>query len=445
MDILLGLLSYIFSQNNYVLFSGKYKLINEESMKTRLLKFIIATTFLASATANAEWSIIGLGTMGGISSLATGINDSGQVVGSYYNSDFELYAFSTGPNGTSIFELGTLGGAHSVAEDINESGQVAGASYLPNSTTLRAFLTDSNGKGMTGLGEGPLSYAMDLNNSGMVVGFATFGSDQFNHSFITGPNGSGINDMGTLGGNSSGALGVNESGQVVGASETHFSSQSSGVYHAFISGPNGTGMTDLGTLSTSRFARSIASDINESGQVVGVSDIIPNSINHAFITGPNGIGMTDLGTLGGIGNSSANAINDYGQVVGVSQPYSTLNHGFIYSDGVMVDLSLLEQIVSAGWTRISPLAMNNSGQIVGEGVLNGVTQGFIISGAEDRNFYLNYIPPNYDITITPPPIPEPSTYLMLLAGLGLVGWRIQKIHIKGKECAGDTRCNNPVI
>lgn len=385
---------------------------------------IIAAALLSSPAAYAEWTIIGLGTLGGISSLATGINDSGQVVGSYYNSNFEHYAFSSGPNGTSLFELGTLGGAHSVAEDINESGQVAGASLLPNSTTLRAFLTDSSGKEMTSLGSQQLSYATDLNNSGMVVGHATFGTDHFNHSFITGPNGLGITDMGTLGGNFSGATAVNESGQVVGASETHFSSQSNGVYHAFISGPNGTGLTDLGTLSTSKLARSIASDINESGQVVGVSDIIPNSVNHAFITGPNGIGMTDLGTLGGIGNSSANAINDYGQVVGVSQPYSSLNHGFIYSDGVMVDLSLLEPIVTAGWTRISPLAINNSGQIVGEGVLNGVIQGFIISGANDRDFYTSYIPPTYEIT--PPPIPEPSTYAMLLVGLGLLGWRKYK-------------------
>ncbi|MBK6957261.1 MAG: hypothetical protein IPH22_01690 [Nitrosomonas sp.] len=41
-----------------------------------------------------------------------------------------------------------------------------------------------------------------------------------------------------------------------------------------------------------------ASDINDSGQVVGWYEVVgPIPYSHAFITGPNGIGMTDLGTL----------------------------------------------------------------------------------------------------------------------------------------------------
>ena len=74
-----------------------------------------------------------------------------------------------------------------------------------------------------------------------------------------------MRDLGTLNGGSSGANGINDAGQVVGAlsgPETH------GETHAFITGPNGMDMRDLGTLSPLHDV-SIAVGINETGQVVG--------------------------------------------------------------------------------------------------------------------------------------------------------------------------------
>jgi probable HAF family extracellular repeat protein len=70
-------------------------------------------------------------------------------------------------------------------------------------------------------------------------------------------------DLGTLGGMSSFVLAVNESGQVVGTSDT---AAGAGHNHAFL-WQNGV-MSDLGTLGG---AKSTAGDISDAGQIVGNS------------------------------------------------------------------------------------------------------------------------------------------------------------------------------
>jgi probable HAF family extracellular repeat protein len=73
-----------------------------------------------------------------------------------------------------------------------------------------------------------------------------------------------ITDLGTLGGSSSIALGINSCGQVVGEAETD-----TGAPHAFLWEDDR--MIDLGTLSGANQS-STASGINSRGQIVGRSD-----------------------------------------------------------------------------------------------------------------------------------------------------------------------------
>src|SRR6266568_4995963 len=68
--------------------------------------------------------------------------------------------------------------------------------------------------------------------------------------------------------------------------------------------------------------------------------------------------ITDLGTLGG-SYSEAVAVNDHGQVIGLSTTANNEYHSFLRSDGVMTDLG------SLGGTYTVATAINNHGQIVG--------------------------------------------------------------------------------
>ena len=256
---------------------------------------------------------------------------------------------------------------------------------------------------MTDLGtlSGKSSVALGINNSGQVVGEFSNGYFGYGNIFFTGPNGIGMTDLGIY----SDALfaGINDSGQIAGTSYPRT---------GFITGPNGIGRTDL--------EASRPNGINDDGQVVGIG-IGRNE--RAFITGPDGIGMTDLGTFGGL-VSSANGINNSGEVVGWAATASGEGHPFgeahpfIFSHGGITDLLLLAPVIAAGWTYLIPTDINNNGQIVGYGSHNGNYEAFLLSYTSDTVFDPK--------PIYIPLVPEPETYLMLLAGLGLLGFMARR-------------------
>ena len=135
-------------------------------------------------------------------------------------------------------------------------------------------------------------------------------------------------------------------------------------------------MTDLGTIAGG--VSSSATSINEKGQVVG-SSAATDGNNHAFLY-DNG-NMLDLGTLNGF-NSVATSINENGQIVGsfgFSENLHSYAHAFLYSNGTMFDLNTLAGVIDSGWNLIDATAINDLGQIVGQGQINGQYHAYMLS------------------------------------------------------------------
>jgi probable HAF family extracellular repeat protein len=305
-----------------------------------------------------------------------GLNDQGQVVGEAYTdaSDRRAFLYSNGK----MTDLGNLGSTDSIAYGINNQGQVVGVSS-DSSGNLRPFLY-SNGT-MTALtfypGTITSGTAYGINNTGKIAVTALQP-----HAYLYA--GGTAKDLGVLGGSFSYAYGINQLGQVVGMSDT-----GTGFEHAFLYA-NGK-MTDLGTLN----GNSRGLGVNLSGEVVGDSDVSP-SRPHAFLYA-NGK-MTDLGTLGGF-TSTAYGINDAGQIVGTAENGFNENRAFLDSNGTMQDLnSLIDP--GSGWTLVDARGINQSGQIIGDGIYQGQEQAFLL---------------------TPSAVPEPSTLVMLMTAIGILG------------------------
>ena len=335
-----------------------------------------------TSEAFAEYIITDLGTLpGGHYSYARGINSSGQVVGTSGSTNGE-HAFLY--SGGSMQDLGALPGAANIsaANAINDSGQVVGSS------NQRAFLY--SGGVMHDLGTLPgadsraySTEAFAINNNGQIAG--TSAGQAFLYA------GGNMHALGTLlGGALSFGSGTNNSGQVVGYS--YVGPIAAGEFHAFLY--SGGNMQDIGVLQGSTYNMSFATGINDNGEVVGGS-YAPDGRQHAFLYA--GGSIQDLGAPPGDTSSIAWAINNSGQIVGRSSGANPSKpSAFVYSHGTMYDLATL-LANGSGWQDLAVYGINYSGQIVGQGRIGDETHALLLT-----------------------PVPEPATYAMILAGLGML-------------------------
>ncbi|HEX8151439.1 MAG TPA: Calx-beta domain-containing protein [Pyrinomonadaceae bacterium] len=273
-----------------------------------------------------------LGTLGGQSGAAYAVNQSGAVAGASLSAGNSQHAFFRPAAGPTPQDLGTLGGPTAEAYDINASGQVVGVSEENGGIQDRAFVWQSGTmQGLTATWGTPIR-AFGINDAGQIAGTANHHVSG-THAFVT--VGGVALDLGTLGGSVSFATEVNDSGEVAGYSYI-FSDTITQSFHAFRwkdddgDGASDPGeMQDLGTLGGQH---SYAYDLNNSGLVVGRSETSTESADtHAFIwTNANGLqDLNNVVTGTGWTFQEAHGVNDRGQIAGFGLNPDGKVHAFL--------------------------------------------------------------------------------------------------------------------
>ncbi|MFJ1538131.1 hypothetical protein ACIODS_06260 [Micromonospora chalcea] len=245
-----------------------------------------------------------LGTLGGPNSQAQAIDERGRIVGTAHAADGSSHAVAWVDG--KIQDLGLTGGIFSIAYD-TAGDRVVGVYHVTDSFSGRRPFVRTGNTEIT-IDAPPGAGALAVNEAGTVAG--TYGYKDWtdppfvNQAFVW--RDGVLRSLGTLGGPTSDANGINDLGQVVGTSWT-----ADGQFAAFFW--DGTTMRRLATSSPSPTAQAV----NDSGLVIGTD----GTASRAMIW-PSPTAESQLLPLpDGAVSSTAINVNDVGLIVG--QTYFT--------------------------------------------------------------------------------------------------------------------------
>jgi probable HAF family extracellular repeat protein len=323
----------------------------------------------AFAQAPTTYRFSDLGWLGGSQSFANDLNNLGEVVGHIYVRGQYHAAFWQSRGVTfAAFDLGP-----GIAEGISDHTVLVGQRANANA---RAWIGGAP-VDMVGFPGSLASVGFAINNAGQVAGYSYLPNFTFTHAALWPAVGSAPMDLGALGGISSVARDINNRGDVVGSWTKGVTDTENSSSHAALWRDGAAS-----DLSFPGEANSTAIGINDEGVIVGASNSITNGNSRATVW--EGSSVSFLDQLGA-NASFAMDINNHGQIVGATGSlYSDAERATLWEGGEAIDLNsrLRPGTVEAGWVLKRANAINDQGWIVGEASnskLGITTRAFLLS------------------------------------------------------------------
>ena len=351
-----------------------------------------ACTFQVQAA--PTWTIQDVGLAPG-SVLSTDLNDKGQfmVTVHFFNDEDSFNRPYYGSGSTALTALDHLPGQGSTrAYTINNNGQIVGVSGQIGSPVGQVTtwqFGSSAGTGLNATGNDARG-----NNNGLIA----FRHD--NHTISTIQNGT-VNSTALQGQQSVAAYvftALNDENQIV-VYDLEAGDDAGRIAHVVYdldsNGP--LNYDDPITFGNQDFA----AGLNNNGESTGNHrDEVPFRA-YAYPSD------TLLAPADGAFASTANDLNDAGQIVGWSDSLFDVIPTLWQDDGQVIDLQLASNADELGWDLNQAFAINNKGQVLGWGIVDFQTHFYLLT-----------------------PVPEPETYAFMLGGLGLMVW----LRRRNKRC-----------
>ena len=305
----------------------------------------IAQSTSPGAASEPEGPIV-LGTDGGDYSAATAINNRRQVVGNLYFAT-EVYSRPFLWEDGVMRALATLSPTgYGTAADINDRGQIVGVSVDGEGLPAATLWQEGQAVALEGL---PGSYGCTpaaISNRGVITGSCFIAGD-VNTEMVAVLWQDGVPVRLTLPpGVQALPRDLNDFGVVVGTAYTAAGDPFEFVWRDGV-------LTEVAQLTGRRFQW--VSGINRRGQIAGYGPGGP-ALEALFWNGRTTI---VLGSLPGTGGTTADALNDHGDVVGRTGP-----RPIVWTKGATIELPA----ASVGYVSI-PVAINDHGDIVGNAVI----------------------------------------------------------------------------